>query len=215
MDYNLAGLRQRVRIDKLDDEEFDPQVIDNFINDTQRDIFNQFELPFQEKIFQGTIPAGSTMFQLPADLAQLQSQSLSSVPGFSGTKKKWRDFFELYPDNVNETPAAPSAWTLYARNVVFNAPTDQDYTLTMFYIRKPVLLTQDTSVPEIPEEFAELIVLGAYIRVLKRNEDFDQADYVQGEYDRQLDLLVSRYGFREADGAIKMKSSQRAVTRRR
>lgn len=52
MDYNLVGLRQRVRIDKLDDEEFDSGVIDNFINDTQRDIFNEYELPFQEKIFQ-------------------------------------------------------------------------------------------------------------------------------------------------------------------
>lgn len=214
MDYNLAGLRQRVRIDKLDDEEFESSIIDNFINDTQRDIFNQFELPFQEKIFQGTIPQGSTMFQLPADLAQLQSQTMASVPGFSDTKKKWRDFFALYPDNANETPAAPSAWTLYARNMIFNAPTDAEYTLTMFYIRKPVLLSQDSSIPEIPEEFAELLVLGAYIRVLKRNEDFDQADYVQVEYDRQLDLLVSRYGFREADGAIKMKSSQRSTRRR-
>lgn len=214
MDYNLAGLRQRVRIDKLDDEEFDSSVIDNFINDTQRDIFNQYELPFQEKIFQGTIPAGATMFQLPEDLAQLQSQSMAGVPGFSNLKKKWRDFFALYPDNANETAAAPSAWTLYAQNMVFNAPTDQDYVLAIYYIRKPQLLTQDTSVPEIPEEFAELLVLGAYIRVLKRNEDFDQADYIQTEYDRQLDLLVSRYGFREADGAIKMKSSQRAVRRR-
>ena len=214
MDYNLAGLRQRVRIDKLDDEEFDTTVIDNFINDTQRDIFNQYELPFQEKIFQGTIPAGSTMFQLPDDLAQLQSQSMASVPGFSQTKLKWRDFFQLHPDNTNETAGAPSAWTLYAKNMIFNAPTDQDYVLAMYYIRKPQLLDQDTSVPEIPEEFAELLVLGAYIRVLKRNEDFDQADYVQTEYDRQLDLLVSRYGFREADGAIKMKSSQRAVRSR-
>jgi hypothetical protein len=214
MDYNLAGLRQRVRIDKLDDEEFDGSVIDNFINDTQRDIFNQYELPFQEKIFQGAIPAGSTMVQLPSDLAQLQSQTLTEVPGFSQMKKKWRDFFELYPDNTAETAGAPSAWTLYANNVVLNAPADQEYTLTLYYIRKPQLLTQDSHVPEIPEEFSELLVLGAYIRVLKRNEDFDQADYVEVEYNKQLDLLVARYGFREADGAIKMKSGQRAVRRR-
>lgn len=208
MDFNLAGLRQRVRIDKLDDEEFDPDVIDNFINDTQRDIFNEYELPFQEKIFNGIIPSGSTMFALPDDLAQLQSQSMSSVPGFSSMKKRWRDFFNAYPDNTNEAPAAPYAWTLYAKNMIFNAPTDKDYTLTMYYIRKPLLLSGDSDVPEIPEEFSELLVLGAYIRVLKRNEDFDQADYMQSEYDRQLDLLVSRYGFRESDGAIKMKNQQ-------
>ena len=76
MSYNLAGIRKRVLVDKLDDDEFDPEVVDNFINDTLRSIYNQFELPFQEKIFQGTIPAGSTMFRLPSDLAQLQGQSL-------------------------------------------------------------------------------------------------------------------------------------------
>lgn len=215
MDYNLAGLRQRVRIDKLDDEEFDGSVIDNFINDTQREIFNQYELPFQEKIFQGAIPAGSTMVQLPSDLAQLQSQTLTDVPGFSKMKHKWRDFFEIYPDNTAEAAGAPCAWTLYAGNVILNAPVDQEYTLTLYYIRKPILLTQDSHVPEIPEEFSELLVLGAYIRVLKRNEDFDQADYVETEYNKQLDLLVSRYGFRAADGAIKMKSGQIRTNRRR
>ena len=208
MDYNLVGLRQRVRIDKLDDEEFDSSVIDNFINDTQRDIFNQYELPFQEKIFQGTIPAGSTMFQSPKDLAQLQYETMAGVTGFSNTKMKWREFFNSYPDNTNTTPGSPSAWTLYAGNIVFDKPTDIEYVFTLYYIRKPVLLTEDTSIPEIPEEFSELLVLGAYIRVLKRNEDFDQAAYVQVEYDRQLDLLVTRYGFRQASGAIKMKNRQ-------
>jgi len=208
MDYNLVGLRQRVRIDKLDDEEFDSSVIDNFINDTQRDIFNQYELPFQEKIFQGTIPAGSTMFQSPKDLAQLQYETMAGVQGFSETKMKWREFFNTYPDNTNATAGAPSAWTLYAGNIVFDKPTDIEYTFTLYYIRKPLLLTEDTSVPEIPEEFSELLVLGAYIRVLKRNEDFDQAAYVETEYNRQLDLLVTRYGFRQASGAIKMKNRQ-------
>ncbi len=208
MDYNLVGLRQRVRIDKLDDEEFDSQVIDNFINDTQRDIFNEYELPFQEKIFQGTIPAGSTIFQSPEDLAQLQSQTMVDVPGFSNQKMKWRDFFNAFPDNANADPGKPSAWTLYANNFIFDKPTDADYVFTLFYIRKPKLLQGDTDVPEVPEDFAELLVLGAYIRVLKRNEDFDQAAYIQNDYDRLLDLLVARYGFREADGAIKMKNQQ-------
>lgn len=213
MDYNLVGLRQRVRIDKLDDEEFDSGVIDNFINDTQRDIFNEYELPFQEKIFQGTIPSGSTMFQSPTDLAQLQSQTMVDVPGFSQYKMRWRDFFQANPDNANQTPGAPSSWTLYAGNFIFDKPTDKDYTFTMFYIRKPKKLEDDADVPEIPEEFSELLVLGAYIRVLKRNEDFDQAAFVQNDYDRLLDLLVARYGFRESDGAIKMKNQQVQIRR--
>jgi len=208
MEYNLAGLRKRVAVDKLDDEEFDPEIIDNFINDTQRDIFNQFELPFQEKIFQGAIPAGATMFQLPSDVALIQSQTLSGVYNFGERKTKWREFFRLHPDAINSPAGAPVRWTLYAGNVLLSAPTDKEYTMTIFYIRKPKTLTQNGDVPEIPEEFSELLVLGAYRRVLARNEDFDLAREVNAEYQAQLTLLVNRYGFRESNGPIKMKNQQ-------
>lgn len=208
MDFNLAGLRQRVLVDKLDDDEFDPDIVDRFINDTHRDIFNQFELPFQEKIFSGVIPAGSTMFQFPSDVAQIQSQTLSGVKGFSNRKMDWRNFFQLYPDIDNETPAEPLKWTLYAQNMIFNCPTDKDYTLKIFYIRKPKTLSDPLDVPDTPEEFSELLVLGAFRRILERNEDYDLAATINSQYQAQLMEMVSRYGFREADGPIKMKNQQ-------
>lgn len=209
MDYNLASLRNRVMVDKLDDDEYDPGIIDRFINDTQRDIFNQFELPFQEKIFQGTIPAGATMFQLPSDVAQIQSQSLVGVKNFANRKVDFRSFFQAYPDAANETPSEPGRWTQYAGNILLNAPTDKQYTMTLFYIRKPKTLAQNQDVPEMPEEFSELLVLGAYRRVLERNEEQEQANIINAQYQAQLMLLVTRYGFRSADGPIIMKNRQR------
>lgn len=214
MDYTLQGIVKRVQTDKLDDDEFDTGVISNFVNDTQRDIFNQFELPFQEKIFAGTVPSSSSMFNAPADMALLQSVSMADVPGFSATRMNWRDFFQKYPDNTSAEPGKPSAWTLYAGNIIFDKPTDEDYVLTLFYIRKPITLTTPTQVPEIPYEFEELLVLGAYIRCLKFNEDFDQAAFVEIEYNKNLDLLVTRYGARISPGAVKMRNQQ-IPTRRR
>ena len=209
MDYNLASLRQRVQVDKLDDEEFDPDIVDRFINDTQREIFNQFELPFQEKIFQGSIPAGSTMFQLPSDLALTQYWSMAGVSNFNRGKMGWRDFIHANPDVQNTQPGAPSYWTNYAGNILLDRPTDKDYTLTLFYIRKPKTLIENSDVPEIPEEFSELLVLGAFKRILERNEDFDLANEVEVEYQRILLQLVNRYGSRDADGPIIMKNMQR------
>jgi len=208
MEYNLAGIRQRVLVDKLDDEEFDPQVVDNFINDTQRDIFNQYELPFQENIFQGVIPAGSTIFKLPKDVAQIQSQSVLGIPGFADRKTDWRSFFRQHNDIANAPAGSITQWALYGGNVLLSAPTDVDYTMTMFYIKKPTTLKQDDDVPELPEEFEELLVLGAFMRIQNRNEDFDLAKETFAEYTRQLNLLVGRYGFREANGPIKMKNQQ-------
>lgn len=209
MDYNLVGIRQRVLVDKLDDDEFNPQTVDNFINDTQRDIFNQFELPFQEKIFQGTILAGSTMFSLPKDLALLQTQSIPGVKGFYRNKVRFSDFFKAYPDAINETASAPNIWCQYAGNILLSAPTDKDYQMTVYYIRKPIKLIEDSDIPEVPEEFEEALVLGAFRRCLEFNEDYDLAETINAQYQAQLQLLVGRYGFREADGPIKMKNMQR------
>lgn len=214
MDYTLQAIVSRVQTDKLDDDEFDTGIINRYINDTQRDIFNQFELPFQEKIFAGTVPSSSAMFSLPADLALLQSVSMADVPGFSATRMKWKDFFEKYPDNTSAEPGIPSAWTLYAGNIIFDKPTDKDYVLTLFYIRKPITLTVGTQVPEIPQEFEELLVLGAYIRCLKFNEDNDQAAYHEVDYNKMLDLLVTRYGGRVSPGSTKMANQQIRMRRR-
>ena len=45
----LADLRKRVMIDKLDDEDYEPEIIDNFLNDAQRDILKQYDQPFKQK----------------------------------------------------------------------------------------------------------------------------------------------------------------------
>lgn len=212
MEYNLAGLRNRVIVDKLDDDEFDTNVVDNFLNDTQRDIFNQYELPFQESIFRGTIPVDSLIFGMPSDVALPLSYIITGPDGYQknlhDSFHDFRTFNRLFPTPANNTPGIISNWTLFGGNILTSAPTDTEYTMTVFYIKKPTLLLEDGDVPELPEEFSELLILGALYRIQKRNEDYDQAAVTEGEYKNQLNLLVSRYGFRQADGPIKMKNQQ-------
>jgi hypothetical protein len=217
MDYTLQAIVQRVKVDKLDDDEFDTGVITRFVNDAQRDIFNQFELTFQEKIFAGTLPASSTMFSVPDDLALLQRAILTNGTDIQDISKKympWREFLDTYPSPSSNTAGDVSNWTSYAGNIILNCPQEDEQTLTMYYIKKPIVLTTGTQVPEIPEEFSELLVLGAYIRCLKFNEDFDQAAYVEIEYNKNLDLLVTRYGGRISPGSIKMANQQIKLRRR-
>lgn len=212
MEYNLAGIRQRILIDLIDDEEFDPDIVDNFINDTQRDIFNQYELTFQEKIFSGTVPAGSTMFKFPDDVAQIQSMVITGPDGTQRSIKNsylpFREFFTRYPTPQGNGVSPVNAWTLYGGNMLTSAPTNQEYTMTIFYIKKPKTLTVNADVPEIPEEFSELLILGAQMRIQKRNEDYDLAAQTAIEYQRILVQLVSRYGGRKADGPTIMGNRQ-------
>jgi hypothetical protein len=217
MDYTLQAIVRRVQTDKLDDDEFDTGIIGNFVNDAQRDIFNQFELSFQEKIFAGTLPSQATMFNMPDDLALLQRAILTNGTDIQDISKKympWRNFLDIYPDPNTNTAGQVTNWTSYAGNIILNCPQEDEQTLTMYYIKTPKVLALPTDVPEIPQEFEELLVVGAYIRCLKFNEDFDQAAFMEGEYNKMLDLLVSRYGARVSPGSIKMANQQIPMRRR-
>lgn len=212
MEYNLAALRARILNDKLDDLEFDAQIVDNFINDTQRDIFNEYELPFMESMFSGVIPNGSVLFKLPKDVALIQSQVITvptaQAKDLHNGYLAFRDFNSKFAVPEINKPDQISNWTLYANNMLLSAPTDKEYTMRMFYISKPITLKADGDVPQIPEEFSELLILGALMRIQRRNEDYDLATGTENEYARQLGLMLARYGMRRADGPSKMKNSQ-------
>lgn len=214
MDYNLAEIRRNVALDLLDDEEYDPGIIDRAINRAQRQIFNTFELTFMEKIFSGVVPEGSTIFRYPPDVALAQDHVVSSPDGSQRSIKSgylpFNQFNAMYPTPANNAPSSIVHWTSYGGNIITSAPTDQEYTLDIFYIKKPKKLLADGDVPDIPEEFAELLELGAYLRITKRNEDTDLTAEARNDYNILLSQLAERYGGRMS-GPMKMGNMQRRV----
>jgi len=202
MDFTLAGLRNRILTDKLDDPDYDTTVVDNFINDAHSEVFNKLRLSFQEKIFKGDVPVNSNMFQLPADLANLEHCSITGVPGFHRMKMEWRDFFAKFPDADTDTAGEPVAWTLFGDNIIFSRPTDKAYTMNMFYIKKAPTLTEGTSVPATPQEFAEVLLLGAYARVQERDGDLAEAQGTRARFTEQLFDVIEKYGERSIIGPM-------------
>lgn len=201
-DYTLAYVRNRVLDDKLDDTGYDPDIVDRFINDTQRSIFNTYELPFMEKVFRGTLPVDASIFTFPVDYQMQQSLVIVSPEGqirdISNNYVDFREFNRIYPVPDNNDAGMPSIWTIHGGRLYLDRKTDQEYTLSLYYLKTPAILEDDGDVPEIPIEFEEVLVLGAYYRVLQRNEDFDQAAFVKnGDYTDELDKMVARLGKRQ------------------
>lgn len=217
MEYNLLSVRNQVIDDKLDDPSFDTNVVDRFINASQRWIFNQFELPFTEGRFSGVIASGQTVFQFPGDV-QVPQDLVITTEGvqkdISDNYMVFRDFFKRYPKPESNDAGIPTAWTSHSGRLYLSQPTDQAYQLDTFYIKKPTILVNDTDVPQVPEEFQEVLVLGAYKRILERNEDWDMAAIVDTQIDNEISMLDNRYGFRIQHGALKMKSGQIPLRRR-
>lgn len=209
MEYTLGTIRRDVLVDMLDDEEFDPEIVNRAINRAQREIFNQFELSFMEKIYAGDVSEGTTMIKYPADLAQVQNHVVTDPEGSERSIESsyipFREFTSMFPDPSSNAPGELSYWTSYGGSIIFSQPLSKDYKLTLYYTKKPTPLLVDSDIPEVPEEFGELLALGAYIRIAKRNEDTDLANIAIQDYAGMLNKLVDRYGYRKT-GPIKMKT---------
>lgn len=218
MAYTLAGVRNRVVNDKLDDSSYDPSVVNGFINDAQRSIFNNHELPFMEKVFVGTLPVGEYIFEYPIDFQIAQSMVLrnADLQNFDLTDSyiPFREFNARYPAPSLSNAGTPRIWTTYGDKLYFSNITDGVYTLSLFYLKTPTVLTDDAHVPEIPEEFEEVLVLGAYYRVLQRNEDYDLAAAVKQEYEQELAKMVRRLGPRQKATTHIMGQPLRTMRRR-
>jgi hypothetical protein len=121
-----------------------------------------------------------------------------SVVDISDNYLEFRDFNKRYPAAETNSVGKPSVWTSYGNKLYFTQPTDQSYTLSLFYLKTPDTLEDDADVPEIPEAFQEVLVLGAYFRILERNEDFDQAAFVKGgDYADEVAKMLNRLAKRQ------------------
>lgn len=218
MAYDLQTIRNRVLVDKLDDTTFSAAIVDNFINDTQRDIFASYELPFMEKTFAGALAPGERIFTFPTDYQIAVGLVITDPTGYerniTNNYMPYREFNQAYPTPGNNSAGAPLNWTLFAGNLYLDKPTDQTYTLQLYYIKTPATLTNDTDVPEVPEVFQEVLVLGAYYRCHEHNEDYDLADNIEQKYNTALATLGVRLANRQTGTGGAMAQPNRIASSR-
>jgi hypothetical protein len=216
MAYTLGAIVTKVQ-QRIRDTGYSSTEIMNYINDTQNDIFNEYRLPFMETIQDYTVPALSSDITDGDGLPANYVQALDLLLTTSGQENPifYRDVRVQdaeYPDSEDLTAystGTPRYWYAYADTIrVFPVPTE-DETVKLRYYKKPIELTSDASVPEVPSEFAEILVVGAAYRVLQVKDNYDQAGVLQNKYDELLQKLVFKYSFKQVGTAPRMRINRR------
>lgn len=206
MAYNLGTVRQNVR-NRLDDEDFEQEYLDRAINYAQWQITNKHHLRFMEDSEDLTVNQGSYDVPLPADYHESLYLVLTSPTAvradLSNKFTKYRDFVATYIDPSVNTQSQPNYWSVYGSNIKLGSPADQTYTLRLDFLRKSPLLDEETDVPDIPEEFQELLELGAYIRIAKREDDYDIKIQEERDYEKLKDDLLAVYGREKMPGGLR------------
>lgn len=195
MAYELSTIRTRVQ-QKLDDTSFSTATLNQFINDAQRDICNSRRFIFMEREADVTTTSGvNTLTGVPTDLQVPLSLRVYSPDGYATNLPyiEYEDIDLTIPNISLAGNNPPSAWYMFNHTPYVYPNANDTYTLKLKYVKEPTELTSDASVPEIPESFSEVLVLGALKRAHEFNDDNDIAQMVQVQMDEQMEKMDERY----------------------
>lgn len=206
MAYNLSTVRTNVR-NRLDDEDFEQTYLDRAINYAQWEITNKHHLSIMETSTNLSVVLNDIETPVPADYHKTLYLRVTSPTGMrtdiTDRYMDYGDFVTQYIDASANPKGMPYNWSEYGRKFKYAQPADQAYTLKLDFLRKSPLLDDDADVPDIPEEFQELLELGAYMRIAKREDDYDVKSAEWQDYRNLLTDFIHVYGRNQGPRGIR------------
>jgi hypothetical protein len=189
--YNTGSLVTRVQ-QRIRDTGYSSAEIKGYINDAQNDVYNEYRLRFMEDSEDYTLTVGTADLTSGTGLPTNYVQALDIINTTSG-KEATLTYTDIRNINDLTTTGIPTSWYIFDDTInLYPIPISAD-TVKLRYYKKPVELSDDSDVPEIPSEFQELLVMGAAYRCLQVKDNYDQAGILQNKYDEILDKLVYKY----------------------
>jgi hypothetical protein len=185
---------------RLDDQSYDASKLLQFINDANREVCNMRRWRFMESLFVGNIEAGYSSYELPTGFQAAINFTLVDPDNVAIFLRysPYEQFDQQFPDPTSIPASVPSTWTFFGNSLIVGPATpDKAYTMQLRFIKAPTTLLLDTNTLDVPDDFAEIIVLSAYKRALMTNDSFDQAQIVQQELKAQMDAMTERLQSRQ------------------
>lgn len=189
MDYTLATLKNILR-KRLQDEDFDGDLLKVFINDSLNEILGADKYPFMQRIEKYAADEHGE-FNLP--------------PMYAGTfymyyKKDKQPQHEMHfispEDYFKNTKAHQDVYTVFANTLFYRIhkdPESAEFEITHLYLVNPLPLVNETDITPIPPQYIEALVLGALARAEQVRDNFDMAQIFQNEQEQLLTNMKLRY----------------------
>lgn len=187
MSYLTSDIITRVQ-EKLDDPSFDTPRLLNFMNDTEREIFNRYRINTEEQdVTTLTTTQGvRTITGLPAAGVVGQFINMRIILPINYARVvpyvEYEDADVYYPNYQLIGQGPPIAWFIFEGVPSLLNNADKTYTLGMKYTLLPTKITSTSQTPNLPEEFSEITVLGMYARALEFNDVYDEATAIRQQY---------------------------------
>ena len=190
MDYTLGNLKEILR-KRLQDEEFDGELLRIFLNESLNEILGEDKYPFMQRI----------------DQYEAFEKGQISLPfGYGGTfyiyaKREGQPDHELEfvaPEEFFKIKKGGTfIYTTFANTMFYRIekdPKKEGFTITHLYLENPRPLVNDADHTPIPPQYMEALILGAMARAEEVRDNFDFAQIYKNEQDTILTNMKLRYG---------------------
>lgn len=190
MDQTLESLIGIVR-KRLQDEEFNEELITYFLNAALNEILGEDKYPFMQQIDKYTAESKGEVL-LP--------------PFYGGTffiyaqkdKEPRQELKYIAPEEYfANSKRLTFVYTVFANTLFYRLkadPDDDGFEVTHLYLANPIPLTKPTDRPPIPPQYIETLVLGALARAEEVRDNFDYSQLYRNQQDQLLTNMKLRYG---------------------
>lgn len=196
--YTLSGLVSAVKA-KLRDADYSDEDIKSFLNMAQYEVLGADKYKFLERKYTFQAVEGGEI-DTPKNL-----QTIIRVVADTPHGRTLINY--LSPAEFQELPAGATeaTWTEYGKHLMYHlsplerteeAEAQKFYNIHVYYLAKPTEMVENTDVPTIPQEFQEILILGAMARAEQARDNFDFAQIYENKYYELLTNMTLRYGLR-------------------
>ncbi len=214
MSYNLETIRNKVK-SRIQDQEFDNNLINDFINDEQRELFAYYDLPFNRTTTTHLVNQGEHTVNLPSNHQKTKSLRVIAPEDYDTDLSEfylpYNRFAEDFRPPQYYTDNQLRWWTIYDTQIIFSNNSDASYTLQHDYLKAPDALVNNEDVPELPEAYGEILVLGAMIRCHELNEDNDIAAYQLAKKNQLVSAMLKRVSPQQSAKTGILRNSRRGL----
>lgn len=217
MAYDLLDLTTSVQ-DDLKDSSFSSTRIRRYLNHGQRIIFGTHDFKFCEKAYPGTLTIADTTITQQADhentIKLILIDPVTTTQCFIFDEQNYlahRDFFERFPNAAASTNNAPTFWTEFGNKIYFDVPVNKAYNFVHQYYRVATPMSASADVPDVPEQFRELLELWAVYRGEKYRGNHDVAATYKQEFEDELENMALKFSSVTGIGPTIARQTRRRV----
>lgn len=190
MDYTLEKLKGILK-KRLQDEEFNGDLLAQFLNDSLNEILGEDKYPFMQRI-DSYVADPSGEVNLPLGYAG----TFHIFANKEGLPREELRFIspEAFFDN---TDRHTMVWTTFANSLfyrIYADPQDEGFTIEHLYLINPLPLVKDSDITPLPPQYIEALILGAMARAEEVRDNFDYAQIYRNQQDQLLTNMKLRLG---------------------